>query len=141
MRTKESATVLVVDDDPIILKIVAEQITLFGFQPILAASGEEALQLAKKQTQIDLLLTDIMMPKMNGVDLAKQFVTLYPETKILFMSGYICPSMAHYGIQESEHGFLQKPFTPKTLISKMRNVLKGPDINLTTNNSGSQDFR
>ena len=141
MRTKESATVLVVDDDPIILKIVAEQIALFGFQPILAASGEEALQLAKKQTQIDLLLTDIMMPKMNGVDLAKQFVTLYPETKILFMSGYICPSMAHYGIQESEHGFLQKPFTPKTLISKMRNVLKGPDINLTTNNSGSQDFR
>jgi len=141
MRTKESATVLVVDDDPIILKIVAEQIALFGFQPILAASGEEALQLAKKQTQIDLLLTDIMMPEMNGVDLAKQFVTLYPETKILFMSGYICPSMAHYGIQESEHGFLQKPFTPKTLISKMRNVLKGPDINLTTNNSGSQDFR
>ena len=141
MRTKESATVLIVDDDPIIRKIVAEQIALFGFQPILAASGKEALQLAKKQTQIDLLLTDIMMPEMNGVDLAKQFVTLYPETKILFMSGYICPSMAHYEIQESEHGFVQKPFTPKTLITKMRNVLKGPDINLTTNNSGSQDLR
>ena len=137
MRTKESATVLVVDDDPIIRKIVAEQIALFGFQPILAASGEEALQLAKKQTQIDLLLTDIMMPEMNGVDLAKQFITLYPETKILFMSGYICPSMAHYGIQDSEHAFVQKPFTPKTLITKMRNVLKGPDIILPTNDSGS----
>jgi len=137
MRTKESATVLVVDDDPIILKIVAEQIALFGFQPILAASGKEALQLAKKQTQIDLLLTDIMMPEMNGVDLAKQFVTLYPETKILFMSGYICPSMAHYGIQDSEHAFVQKPFTPQTLITKMRKVLKGPDIILPTNDSGS----
>jgi len=137
MRTKESATVLIVDDDPIIRKIVAEQIALFGFQPILAASGEEALQLAKKQTQIDLLLTDIMMPEMNGVDLAKQFVTLYPETKILFMSGYICPSMAHYGIQDSEHAFVQKPFTPQTLITKMRKVLKGPDIILPTNDSGS----
>ena len=137
MRTKESATVLVVDDDPIILKIVAEQIALFGFQPILAASGEEALQLAKKQTQIDLLLTDIMMPEMNGVDLAKQFVTLYPETKILFMSGYICPSMAHYGIQDSEHAFLQKPFTQNTLISKMRNVLDGPAIDLNSSDSVS----
>ena len=137
MRKKESATVLIVDDDPLILDIVAEQISLFGFQPILAASAKEALQLAQKQTQIDLLLTDIMMPEMNGVDLAKQFVTLYPETKILFMSGYICPSMAHYGIQDSEHAFVQKPFTPKTLITKMRNVLKGPSINLTTNDSGS----
>ena len=65
MRTKESATVLIVDDNPIIRKIVAEQIALFGFQPILAASGEEALRLAKKHTQIDLLLTDIATPPDN----------------------------------------------------------------------------
>jgi DNA-binding NtrC family response regulator len=137
MRKKESATVLIVDDDQILLNIVAEQISLFGYKPILASNAEEALQIAPKQTQIDLLLTDIMMPNMNGVDLAKQFITLYPETKVLFMSGYICPSMAHYGIKDSEHAFIQKPFTPQTLITKMRNVLEGPSIDLPTNNSDS----
>ena len=137
MRKKESATVLIVDDDPFLLDIVAEQISLFGYQPILASSGKEALQLASKQTQINLLLTDIMMPIMNGVDLAKQFVALYPEAKVLFMSGYICPSMAHYGIPDSEHAFVQKPFTPKTLITKIRNVLDGPAIDLNSNDSDS----
>ncbi len=137
MRRKESATVLIVDDDQILLNIVAEQISLFGFQPILASSGEEALQFAQKQTQIDLLLTDIIMPNMNGVDLAKQFVALYPETKVLFMSGYICPTMAHFGNQDSEHAFLQKPFTQNTLISKMRNVLEGPTMDLNTNDPDS----
>jgi len=137
MRKKESVTVLIVDDDEILLNIVAEQIFSFGFQPILASDGEEALQLASEQTQIDLLLTDIMMPEMNGIDLAKQFVTLYPETKVLFMSGHICPSMAHYGIQDSEHGFVQKPFTRRMLITKMRNVLEGPAMDITTNNSNS----
>ena len=137
MRKKESATVLIVDDDPFLLDIVAEQISLFGYQPILASSGKEALQLAPKQKQIDLLLTDIMMPIMNGVDLAKQFVALYPEAKVLFMSGYICPSMAHYGIPDSEHAFVQKPFTPKTLITKIRNVLDGPAMDLNSNDSDS----
>ena len=137
MRRKESATVLIVDDDRILLSIVAEQISLFGYQPILASSSEEALQFAQKQTQIDLLLTDIMMPNMNGVDLAKQFVAMYPETKVLFMSGYICPTMAHYGIQDSEHAFLQKPFTPNTLISKMRNGLEGPAMDLNTSDPDS----
>jgi DNA-binding NtrC family response regulator len=137
MRRKESATVLIVDNDLILLNIVAEQISLFGFRPILASSSEEALQLAQKQTQIDILLTDIVMPIMNGVDLAKQFITIYPETKVLFMSGYICPSMAHYGIQDSEHAFLQKPFTQNTLISKIRNVLDGPAIDLNSIDSVS----
>jgi DNA-binding NtrC family response regulator len=138
MRNKETATVLVVDDDPVLLGIVAEQISLYGYQPILATSGEEALQVAPKQTtKIDLLLTDIMMPRMNGVDLAKQFISMYPEAKVLFMSGYICPSMAHYGVSDSEHAFLQKPFTQKTLISKMRNVLEGPDFDLTENDPDS----
>ena len=137
MRKKESANVLIVDDDPILLNIVADQISLFGYQPIKASCGEEALEVAPKQTKIDLLLTDIMMPKMNGVDLAKQFVALYPEIRVLFMSGYICPSMAHYGIPDSEHAFVQKPFTPQTLLSKMRNVLEGPEVDLTTNDSGS----
>ena len=130
MSKIESATVLIVDDDPVLLNLVAEQISLFGYQPVLASNGEKALEIAPKQKNIDLLLTDVMMPKMNGVDLAKQLATLYPDIKVLFMSGYICPSIAHYGIQDSEHAYLQKPFTQNTLLTKMKNVLVGPVIDI-----------
>ena len=123
MDNKDSATVLIVDDDPALLDILAEQVSLFGYQPIKAASGEKALEVVPRHPEIDLMLTDVMMPSMNGVDLARQIVELYPEIKILFMSGYICPSLAHYGVQDNDPFFLQKPFTPNTLISKMRNVL------------------
>ena len=132
MHKKDSATVLIVDNDDNLLNLVAKQISLYGFRPILASSGEEALELALEQTQIDILLTDIMMPNMNGIDLAKQFISLYPDTRVLFMSGCICPSMAHYGNQNSEHGFVQKPFTRKKLIAKIRDVLAGPSITLPT---------
>lgn len=126
MRNKELETVLVVDDDPMILSYIEEEIGLYGYKPILASSGEEALQLAENQ-QVDLLVTDIMMPGMNGIDLAKKFAIINPAAKILFMSGYICPSLAHQGIPESEYAFVQKPFGPKTLVRKMRSVLSGPD--------------
>ena len=130
MNKIESATVLVVDDDPVLTNIVAEQISLFGYQPVMASSGKEALKIASRKTKIDLLLTDVMMPEMNGVELARQIVTMFPEIKILFMSGYICPSIAQYGIQDSENAYLQKPFTQNTLITKMRNVLVDPTIDI-----------
>lgn len=123
MTITDSATVLIVDDDPALLNILAEQVSLFGYQPIMASSGAKALELVPHHPEIDLLLTDVMMPSMNGVDLARQVVNQYPEIKILFMSGYICPSLANYGVQDSDLFFLQKPFTPNDLISKMRNVL------------------
>jgi CheY-like chemotaxis protein len=123
MDFKDSATVLIVDDDPGLLKILAEQVSLFGYQPIMASSGEKALEIVPRHPGIDLLLTDVMMPSMNGIELARKVVELYPEIKILFMSGYICPSLSGYGVQDNDPFFLQKPFTPNTLISKMRNVL------------------
>ena len=117
---------MVVDDDPMILDYIKEEIGLYGYTPILASSGEEALKLAENE-KVDLLMTDIMMPGMNGIELAKQFVVLNPESKILFMSGYICPSLGHQGIPESEYSFIQKPFGSNTLVKKMRNVLSGPN--------------
>lgn len=126
MRIKGSETVLVVDDDPMILSYIEEEIGLYGYRSILASSGEEALQLAENE-KVDLLVTDIMMPGMNGIDLAKKFAVINPRVKILFMSGYVCPSLAHQGIPESECAFVQKPFAPKALVRKMRNVLSGPN--------------
>ena len=126
MRNMGSETVLIVDDDPIILSFIEEEIAHYGYKPILAGNAEEALALAGKE-RIDLLLTDIMMPGINGVDLAKKFAVLNPQIKILFMSGFVCPSLAHQGIPESEYAFVQKPFAPNVLVKKMRKVLSGPN--------------
>ncbi len=126
MRIKGSETVLVVDDDPMVLSFIEEEISSYGYKPILASSAEEALILAENE-EIDLLLTDIMMPGMNGIDLAKEFIVTNPEVKIFFMSGYVCPSVARHGIPGSEYAFVQKPFTPNSLVKKMRNVLSGPN--------------
>ena len=122
MPRKTLTKVLVVDDDPIILKLVKEKLSSFGYQPILASSGEEALEIAKKNTSIDLLLTDILMPGITGIDLAKQFSTLYPPIKILFMSGYTLPSSL-YSIAGKGVAFLQKPFRTDALIAKIKFVL------------------
>ena len=118
--------VMIVDDDPMILSFIEEEIAQYGYKPILAKNAEEALSFAQKE-RIDLLLTDIMMPGINGIDLAKQFAVLNPEVKILFMSGYVCPSLAHQGIPESEYAFVQKPFAPNVLVKKLRKVLSGPN--------------
>jgi len=126
MRKKGSETVLVVDDNPLILDIIEDEISYYGYKPIIANSGAEALKLAENE-KVDLLLTDIMMPGMNGIDLAKQIIVSCPEVKILFMSGYVCPSLAHQGIPDSEYAFIQKPFAPNALVKKMRNVLSGPN--------------
>ncbi len=126
MRNMGSETVLIVDDDQMILSLIEEEISQYGYKPILAKNAAEALSLAEKE-KVDLLLTDIMMPGTNGIELAKQFAALNPEIKILFMSGYICPSLAHQGIPESEYAFVQKPFAPNVLVKKMRKVLSGPN--------------
>ena len=119
-------TVLIVDDDPMILTFIEEEIGQYGYKPILANNAEEALAFAEKE-RVDLLLTDIMMPGINGIDLAKQFAVLNPEIKILFMSGYVCPSIAHQGMPGSEYAFVQKPFAPNVLVKKIRKVLSGPN--------------
>jgi two-component system cell cycle sensor histidine kinase/response regulator CckA len=126
MRNMGSETILIVDDDQMILSLIEEEISQYGYKPILAKNAAEALSLAEKE-KVDLLLTDIMMPGTNGIDLAKQFVALNPKVKILFMSGYVCPSIAHQGIPESEYAFIQKPFAPNLLVKKMRKVLSGPN--------------
>ena len=121
MHGKNLKTVLVVDDDPSILSLVKEQLSSYEYLPILASSGEEALEIAS-ETQIDLLLTDVKMPGINGIDLVKQFSTLYPKTRVLFMSVFTLPSSL-YSICGREMVLLQKPFLVDALIKKMETVL------------------
>ena len=121
MHRKNFKKILVVDDDPSILRLVKEQLSRYRYLPILASSGEEALEIAS-ETQIDLLLTDVKMPGINGIDLVRQFSVLYPETKVLFMSVFTLPSSL-YSISGREMVLLQKPFLVDTLIKKMETVL------------------
>jgi DNA-binding NtrC family response regulator len=119
MCKKNSATVLVVDDDPSILCLIDELLSANEYRTILASSCEEALEIASKQNSIDLLLTDIDMSGINGIVLAKQFCNLYPTIKVLFMSGFILPSTL-FRVLGKKVAFLQKPLHINTLIAKIK---------------------
>ena len=124
MRLSGSETVLAVDADPMILDLVEETLTPLGYKVLSAASGEEALEmLSAQQEKIDLLLTDVVLPGIKGQDLARELLVSCPEVRILFMSGYLCPSMAHSASDHGFEAFIQKPFALNSLLRKMRKLL------------------
>ena len=120
---KSTATVLIVDDEPNILDMLKNQLAYFGYNIITASSGIEALQKAEEFKRIDILLTDIMMPYMNGIELAKKFNKLLPETKIFFMSGYTFPSINIHELPKEKYSFFEKPFSIDKLNSEFSKVL------------------
>ena len=124
MRLRGSETVLAVDDDQMMLDLVNEMLTPLGYKVLSAASGEEALELMdSKQEKVDLLLTDVVLPGIKGQELAQKMLVAYPEVRVLFMSGYLCPSMAHNDSEQDFGAFIQKPFAPNSLLRKMRKLL------------------
>ena len=124
MRLSGSETILAVDDDPSILDLVGEILKPMGYKVLLANSGEQALELiASHQDAIDLLLTDIMLPGIKGQELARTMLNAHPDISVLFMSGYIRPSMANSNKVRGFEAFLQKPFSPSDMLRKMRKLL------------------
>ena len=124
MRLSGSETVLAVDDDPIMIELVKRVLRPLGYKVLSAASGEEALEMAASQEgKIDLLLTDVILPGIKGQELAKQLLINCPDVSVLFMSGYICPSMAYSESEPRFEAFIQKPFAPNFLLRKMRKLL------------------
>ena len=124
MRLSGSETILAVDDDPAMLELVGEVLTPLGYNVLFAATGEEALQVAQTgMEKIDLLLTDVVLPGIKGQELAEKILTSDPHVCVLFMSGYLCPSMAYDESEKKVEAFVQKPFTPNTLVRKMRKLL------------------
>jgi signal transduction histidine kinase/response regulator RpfG family c-di-GMP phosphodiesterase len=117
-------TILLVEDEPAILNITKIILTKQGYNVLDANSPNEALRLASEQTsEIHLLITDVVMPVMNGRDLAKKLQSLYPELKTLFMSGYTANVIAHHGVLDDGVYFIQKPFSLPNLAAKVRGVL------------------
>jgi PAS domain S-box-containing protein len=117
-------TLLIVEDDPAILRICRTILTSFGYTVILEKDPRAAIELAARQsTAFDLLLTDIIMPHMNGMELRLAVEQFYPDIKTLFMSGYTADIIAHQGVLAEGVNFLQKPFTKEQLSRKVREVL------------------
>ncbi len=117
-------TILVVEDEITILKLTRRMLEMLGYT-VLAASNPgmaEALA-AEHASSIHLLLTDVVMPEINGRDLAERFKTRYPNLRVMFMSGYTANVIAHRGTLDPGFSFIQKPFSNLNLAVKVRETL------------------
>lgn len=119
-------TVLVVDDEEIVQTLASEALELMGYTVLKAIQAEEALSASKAHTgPIHLLLTDVVLPQMDGPSLYRRLSIDRPHMKVLYMSGYVANSIADHGVLDPESPFLHKPFTVNSLAAKVREVLDG----------------
>ncbi len=117
-------TVLLVEDDPLLLEMSATMLESLGYRVLSAGTPTKAIRMAQDtRREIYLLLTDVVMPQMTGREMANQLKTLRPEIKHLFMSGYTADVIAHQGVLDEKVHFIQKPFSLRDLAVKIREVL------------------
>ena len=120
-----SETVLLVEDEESLRKLILRMLSENGYAVLEAANAIQAMEIARQASgKIDLLLTDVVMPGMNGSELADQLVSLYPWIKTLYMSGYTEFAVPLSDIVRQEGPLLQKPFTQQSLLRKLREVLE-----------------
>ena len=115
--------VLVVEDDAMVLDLVCETLVAHGYRIVAAESPEIALELAAQTSGIDLLLTDVILPKMNGRELHQRLAERTPGLKVLYMSGYTENVIADQGMLHEGVAFIQKPFSVHDLLEKVRQAL------------------
>src|SRR4051812_26622374 len=123
-KSKNFETVLVVEDEEIVRELVCEVLEDQGYHVLCAPDGIEALQLAADfDGTIHLLVTDVIMPHMNGHELAGKLSATRPDMKILYVSGYSDTDIGDHGVLDPRYELLQNPFTPHTLAQKIRDVI------------------
>lgn len=124
-----SETILLVEDDKNVRKVARRILSGQGYTILEAANGDEALRVIREyQGHVHLMITDVVMPGMSGKELAEQFTGLRPDMKVIFISGYTDNAIVHHGVLNTGIHFLQKPFTAKTLIGKVREVLYPDEV-------------
>ena len=119
-----SETILLVEDEAAVRQPTAEFLRLHGYNVIEARDGLDALALAKEHSAIDLVVSDVVMPRMSGGALAKEVARIRPVTQFLFVSGYAGKTILDHKVVDLETNFLQKPYTLRQLASKIRGALE-----------------
>ena len=119
-------TLLIVENEAAIRNLLQMALRKNGYTVLAAESGREALDLVSTHSgPIHLLITDVMMPDIDGPELVRRLSTIRPETQTLFMSGYMDDALGEQGVLPSSVNFIQKPFSPSTIAQKVRDVLDG----------------
>ena len=118
-------TILLVEDDEPLRKLVSQILERTGYTVVSASNGEEALRLfdSPEHTEIDLLVSDVVMPGIGGKALAEKLQARLPDLKVLFISGYPDEAVVHHGVLDEGVAYLQKPFSPKAFIQKVQEIL------------------
>ena len=120
----DTETILLVEDESAILEMTCMMLERKGYAVISAATPGQAVEKAKNHSgAIHLLMTDVVMPEMNGRDLAEKITPFYPGIRLLFMSGYSADIIAHQGVLDDGVAFIQKPFSMAELTEKLREIL------------------
>jgi two-component system, cell cycle sensor histidine kinase and response regulator CckA len=117
-------TILLVEDEDAVRTLATSVLKHYGYKVLAACHGEEALRISDKYRDIiHLLATDVVMPNLGGRELTRRLCETRPQTKVLYLSGYMDDAIVRHGLQDSGHPFLQKPYSPATLAKKVREVL------------------
>jgi CheY-like chemotaxis protein len=115
-----------VEDEETVRRLTREVLKTQGYTVLEARDGVEALSIFEQRDgTIDLMLTDVVMPRIGGAELARRVRSISPNMKVVCMSGYTDDALLHHGVSDANIAFLQKPFTPAALTRKVREVLDG----------------
>ncbi|MGE4489380.1 MAG: response regulator [Kiritimatiellales bacterium] len=121
---KGTETILLVEDDEAVRSLLLTVLQANGYTVLAANNAEEAVQICEEYDgELDMLLTDVVMPKKSGPQLAEHIIKLRPNIRIVYMSGYTDDAIVHHGVLDPGTAFIEKPIVPSALLEKIREFL------------------